>query len=122
MAAQLNAYLDSATGTRYCLGCVDCDTPALDAADATLTATAAGVCGCCGAVFGGVEADDSDDTLTVYVVRDAAGEYVRDLSDAADAPARTPAGNEAMEFATEDEARDACRRSTDRVLSREVAE
>lgn len=51
----------------------------------------------------------------VYVVRDASGEYLR-----ADGR-RTPAGDEAAEFETEDEARGACERATDRVLSREVA-
>lgn len=51
---------------------------------------------------------------TVYVVRDASGEYLR-----ADG-SRTPAGNEAHEFETREEAQAACERSTDRVLSREA--
>jgi hypothetical protein len=55
----------------------------------------------------------SDDT--VYVVRDAGGEYVRDAA----GEKRTPASNEAHEFATADEARAACTRATDEVLARD---
>jgi hypothetical protein len=50
----------------------------------------------------------------VYVVRDAAGEYLRENG------RRTPASNEAKEFETRDEAQAACARATDRVLSREA--
>lgn len=50
---------------------------------------------------------------TVYVVRDASGEYVG-------VNGRTPASNEAMEFANHDDAADACERATDRVLAREA--
>lgn len=53
---------------------------------------------------------------TVYVVRDAAGEYIRDTGTGR----RTPASNEAQEFATQKEAEAACTRASDRVLSREV--
>jgi hypothetical protein len=52
----------------------------------------------------------------VYVVRDASGEYVRD----AGTDRRTPASDEAQEFATQKEAETVCTRDTDRVLSREV--
>jgi hypothetical protein len=51
---------------------------------------------------------------TVYVVRDASGEYIRENGK------RTPASNEAKEFETREEAKAACERSTDKVLSREV--
>lgn len=51
---------------------------------------------------------------TVYVVRDASGEYLR-----ADGK-RTPASDEAREYETTEEAQAACERATDRVLSREV--
>ena len=50
----------------------------------------------------------------VYVVRDASGEYVSANGK------RTPASNEACEFATREEAQAACERATDKVLSREV--
>ena len=56
------------------------------------------------------EADDQ----TVYVVRDAAGEYVRAGG------RRTPASNEAQEFESFVAAQAACTRSTDVVLTREV--
>ena len=51
----------------------------------------------------------------VYVVRDACGEYVRDEA----GEKRTPASNEAYEFATAEDARKACTRATDKVLSRD---
>lgn len=51
---------------------------------------------------------------TVYVVRDASGEYVRNE----DGTKRTPASNEAYEFATAEDARAACSRATDKVLFR----
>ncbi len=51
---------------------------------------------------------------TVYVVRDAYGEYLR-----ADG-SRTPASNEAQEYDSRDEAAAACVRATDRVVSREA--
>jgi hypothetical protein len=57
------------------------------------------------------------DTTTVYVVRDASGEYIRD---AKDEKKRTPASNEAHEFETREEAQSACTRATDKVLSREA--
>lgn len=53
----------------------------------------------------------------VYVVRDASGEYVRNE----DGTERTPASNEAFEFAAEDDARAARTRATDKVLLREIA-
>jgi hypothetical protein len=53
---------------------------------------------------------------TVYVVRDISGEYIRN----AGTDRRTPASDEAQEFETQGEARAACTRATDRVLSREV--
>jgi hypothetical protein len=53
---------------------------------------------------------------TVYVVRDGSGEYVRN----AGTDRRTPASDEAQEFATQEEAEIACTRETDRVLIREV--
>jgi ribosomal protein S11 len=53
---------------------------------------------------------------TVYTVRDASGEYVRH----AGTDRRTPASDEAQEFATQEEAETACTRATDRVLIREV--
>ncbi len=52
---------------------------------------------------------------TMFVVRDASGEYVANLEGK-----RTPASDEAMQFATREEAQSACDRATDRVLSREV--
>lgn len=55
----------------------------------------------------------SAERTTVYVVRDAAGEYVA-------ANGRTPASDEAQEFETRAEAAAACNRATDRVLTREV--
>ncbi len=54
------------------------------------------------------------ETTIVYVVRDAAGEYLR-----ADG-SRTPASNEAQEFETQREAQAACTRTTDRVLGRDA--
>lgn len=51
---------------------------------------------------------------TVYVVRDASGEYI-----AANGK-RTPASNEACEFETREEAQAACTRTTDKALSREA--
>lgn len=52
---------------------------------------------------------------TVYVVRDAAGEYISGKHDGG----RTPASNEAKEFEAREEAEAACERATDRVLSRD---
>lgn len=54
---------------------------------------------------------------TVYVIRDAAAEYLRANG------AWTPASNEAAEYETREEADQAlsdCGRSTARVLSREI--
>ena len=53
-------------------------------------------------------------TTQVYVVRDSAGEYVRPNG------TRTPAGNEAAEFDTPEDARAACDRATDQVLARDA--
>jgi phosphatidate phosphatase APP1 len=53
---------------------------------------------------------------TVYVVRDASGEYVRNAT----TDRRTPASDQAQEFEMQGEARAACTRATDQVLSREV--
>lgn len=53
---------------------------------------------------------------TVYVVRDASGEYI------GEGGRRTPASDEAYEFETADIARGNCARATDRVLSREIDE
>lgn len=50
----------------------------------------------------------------VYVVRDAGGEYVSPSGK------RTPASDEAMEFETRKQAKAACSRATDKVLSRGV--
>jgi len=55
-------------------------------------------------------------TTIVYVVRDAAGEYLSGKREGQ----RTPASDEAREFETRDEAQAACDRATDRVLSREI--
>ena len=52
-------------------------------------------------------------TTTVYVVRDAAGEYIT-------AAGRSPASNEAIEYETREEAEASCTRATDRVLSRDA--
>jgi hypothetical protein len=52
-------------------------------------------------------------TETVYVVRDASGEYVRGDG------SRTPCSDQAEEFETREEAEEARSRSTDRVLIRE---
>jgi hypothetical protein len=52
----------------------------------------------------------------IYVVRDASGEYVRN----AGTDRRTPASDQAQEFETQGEAKAACTRATDQVLSREV--
>lgn len=60
--------------------------------------------------------DMTNATETVYIVRDAAGEYI-----AANGK-RTTASNEAREYDTRDEAKAACERATDRVLSRQVSE
>lgn len=51
---------------------------------------------------------------TVYVVRDASGEYLRASGK------RTPASDEAHEFETREEAQAACERATDKVYAREV--
>lgn len=51
---------------------------------------------------------------TVYVVRDASGEYLRANG------GRTPASNEAVEFESRDDATAASERATDKVLSREI--
>lgn len=55
-----------------------------------------------------------NDTTTVYVVRDASGEYISGKG------GRTPASDEAREYDSREEAAAACERSTDRVLDREV--
>ena len=55
-------------------------------------------------------------TEIVYVVRDASGEYLSGKHDGG----RTPASDEAREFATHEEARAACERATDRVFSRAI--
>lgn len=55
------------------------------------------------------------DERKVYVVRDASGEYVRDEA----GEKRTPASNEAYEFATAEEAKAACTRATDKVFTRD---
>jgi hypothetical protein len=52
----------------------------------------------------------------IYVVRDASGEYIRN----AGTDRRTPASDQAQEFETQGEAKAACTRATDQVLSREV--
>lgn len=49
----------------------------------------------------------------VYVVRDYTGEYVTETG-------RSPASNEAKEFATYEEAQAACTRATDSIFSRDV--
>lgn len=54
------------------------------------------------------------DTTTVYVVRDYTGEYVRENG------SRTPCSDQAKEFETFAEAKEACTRSTDKVLSRDA--
>lgn len=53
---------------------------------------------------------------TVYVVRDASGEYISGKREGD----RTPASAEAKEFETREEAERACKRATDKVLFREV--
>lgn len=58
----------------------------------------------------------SNATETVYVVRDASGEYVANP----ETGNRTPASNEAYEFDSREEAVAACDRATDRVLSRDA--
>ncbi len=58
----------------------------------------------------------SNATETVYVVRDASGEYVANP----ETGKRTPASNEAHEFETREDAAAACSRETDRVLSRDA--
>lgn len=55
-------------------------------------------------------------TTTVYIIRDATGEYLSGKY----AGERTPASDEAMEYATREEAQEACERTTDRVLEREI--
>ncbi len=55
-------------------------------------------------------------TTIVYVVRDAAGEYVSGK----EGYGRTPASNEASEFETREQAEQACTRRTDRVFERTV--
>jgi hypothetical protein len=51
---------------------------------------------------------------SVYVVRDAGGEYLTAKGE------RRPASDEAAEYEDRQEAEAACTRATDRVLSREV--
>jgi hypothetical protein len=61
---------------------------------------------------------------SVYVVRDASGEYISgryDREDSADQPNRTPAADEARGYETREDAEAACRRETDRVLSRDAS-
>ena len=53
--------------------------------------------------------------MTVYVVRDASGEYLKD-----ERGGRTPASNEAREFDTREDADNARTRATDRVYSRDA--
>lgn len=63
------------------------------------------------------------ETTQVYVVRDASGEYIKGRwNDDGEmvASGRTPASNEACEFATRGEAEAACERATDKVLSRDA--
>lgn len=55
-------------------------------------------------------------TTTVYVVRDASGQYVKND----DGTSRTPASNEAHEFDTIEDGKAACTRATDKVLSRDA--
>jgi hypothetical protein len=54
--------------------------------------------------------------MTVYVVRDASGEYLSGKF----AGERTPASDEAQEFDTIEEAHAACERATDRVVKWEI--
>ncbi len=56
------------------------------------------------------ETRETAERVPVFVVRDAAGEYLR-----ADG-SRTPASDEAHEFATAAEAAAACTRATDKVV------
>jgi hypothetical protein len=58
--------------------------------------------------------------MTVYVVRDGGGEYIRDGYKAGSTARRTAAGNEAHEFDDRDDAKAACERATDKVLTREA--
>lgn len=55
-------------------------------------------------------------TTTVYVVRDASGEYISGHADSR----RTPCSDEAREYESYDDALAATTRETDIVLSREV--
>lgn len=61
-----------------------------------------------------IRGNDMTTSKTVYVVRDASGEYLRGNG------TRTPASNEAQEFETREDAAEACERATDRVLSRDA--
>lgn len=63
---------------------------------------------------------DSTRTVTVYVVRDASGEYVAEEGEYVSG--RTPAASEAREFLVRAEAEVFCTRTTDRVLTRTVEE
>lgn len=54
-------------GSAYCPGCVECDTPAVDAADATRGPNDEARCACCGATAG----DESDADRTQRLYREA---------------------------------------------------
>jgi hypothetical protein len=55
-----------------------------------------------------------DDTETVYVIRDASGEYISANG------GRTPASNEAQEYDDYDDALEHRERATDKVLARDL--
>ncbi len=57
-------------------------------------------------------------TVTVYVVRDASGDYVAVQDEYVSG--RTPAAHEAREFLTREEAEAFCTRTTDTVFTRTV--
>jgi hypothetical protein len=45
-------------GSAYCPACVECDTPAIDAADATRGPAEGGNCACCGETFAAVGTEE----------------------------------------------------------------
>lgn len=54
--------------------------------------------------------------MKIYTVVDGSGEYVRNAA----GDKRTPASNDAYEFDSEQAAREACSRATDRVVAETV--
>ena len=68
-------------GSAYCPACVECDTPAIDAADATMGPCQSGCCACCG------ESATASDYSVAFVRYDGSWDIVETFRAAGDAAA-----------------------------------